>query len=65
MSGRAAPLGDERQIRPVESWMIGQTIVGVEDFEDEATGQRWRQIRLSNGDTVQILFTHPWLILGT
>lgn len=41
--------------------MAGLTIVAVDDFTED--GQRWRSLRLSDGTTVQILLTAPWLIL--
>lgn len=55
-------LGDERNVTKVERWMDGQSILGVFDFVD-GEGQRWRQLTLSGGQTVQMLLTHPWLVL--
>lgn len=43
--------------------MEGLTIVDVSEFLD-TDDQRWRQMTLSNGTTVQILLTHPWLVIN-
>lgn len=56
-------LGDERMITRIEAWMEGLTIVEVLEFVD-GEDQRWRQITLSDGSVVQILLTHPWLIVA-
>lgn len=42
--------------------MDGLTILDVSEFVD-ADNQRWRQMTLSNRHVVQILLTHPWIVL--
>lgn len=56
-------LGDEvDRVKSPEAWMEGLRIVSVSEFID-ADRQRWRELTLSNGSVVQILLTHPWLII--
>lgn len=43
--------------------MIGRTIVDTFDFLDKSD-QRWRQLTLDNGVVLQVVFTHPWLVLS-
>jgi hypothetical protein len=57
----AQRLGDEQDAAPVERWMTGLRVEGVEDFE--SFGERWRMVDLSNGTTVQMRLCDPWLIL--
>ena len=59
----AGPVGDERSVTKAEAWMKGLTITDCREFRD-GTGQRWRQLTLSNGSVVQIVLTHSWLIIS-
>jgi hypothetical protein len=61
-TGTLPVLGDEHELTKVEAWLEGLTILDASEFLD-ADGQRWRQITLSNGHVLQILLTHPWLII--
>lgn len=56
-------LGDESDRRPVETWLVGLTILAVSDFRDGG-GQVWRELRLSDGHVVQWPVAGPWLVLS-
>ena len=58
----AAAIGDERYVTKTERWMEGRTVVECSEFFD-GEGQRWRQLVFDSGKIVQILLTHPWLIV--
>lgn len=44
-----------------EPWLHGLTILECRDFEQGGT--RWRELRLSDGSTVQMILAGPWLVL--
>ena len=62
-NGDASNLPDDaRPHTKHEQWLEGRTIVDAREFLDDA-GNRWRQLRLDDGTAVQVLLTHPWLVL--
>lgn len=62
---RHARRDDDEQLQRthVESWLNGHTITDCCEFLDEE-GIRWRQLTLDDGTIIQMVLTHPWLILA-